>query len=569
MIQPKKQLNKLQGYDTDAICNYEIKLDFNENLIGPSKKVLDAIKKISPHKIKFYPNYCRLLDVLSTEYNIKKENILPTNGGDEALSLVINTFVEPDENIISVSPSFVMPKIYSRISNVEFREIPYKEKWVYPIDDVLNAIDEKTKIILVTSPNSPTGEIISDENLRTIITQAPNILVMIDATYSTYAYKNYTPLVEEFDNVAIIKSFSKDFALAGLRLGCIITKEEYINAIKTIASPYSVNSIAALAGAIAIEDTQHIKKVQKEIEKSKEYLTNQLQCLGTVYPSDSNFLCIDFGEKATAIYNRLLENGIKTKFHQTGMLKNHFRLTIPPLNIAKKVVEVIKKKNLLIFDMDGVLIDVENSYRLSIQKTFEHFAAKPISPEAIQEAKNQGGLNNDWDLTEYLLKKEDINIEKTEIINKFQEFYFGENGNGLIQNEKLLIGKNILKNLAKNNHIALFTGRPKVEAMFSLDFFGIREYFSEIVTMDDLDTDLQKPNPYGIFMIMSKINPVNTFYFGDTIDDMLAAKGARVKGIGVLPPSDKSKKLKNLLKSNGASTILKNINEIIKLKELK
>lgn len=569
MIKPKSQLINLKGYDADSICNYEIKLDSNENLIGPSKKVIEAIKKITPEKIKFYPNYCKLLDTLSKSYNVPIDYILPTNGGDEALSLVINTFVEPDENIVTVTPSFVMSKIYSRVCNVEFREIPYEEKWIYPIDNIINAIDEKTKIILVTSPNSPTGEVISDCDLQKIIDNAQNALVMIDATYSTYACKNYIPFAEQFDNVAVIKSFSKDLALAGLRLGCIITKPDHINAIKTIASPYSVNSLAAIAGVASLEDTEHLKKVQKEIAKSKEFLINGLKDLGIIYPSDSNFLCIDFGEKANAIYERLLAHGIKTKLHKDGVLKNHFRLTIPPLAIAKKVIDAIKKKNLVVFDMDGVLIDVEDSYRLAIQKTFEYFSSKPLSPEAIQEAKNQGGLNNDWDLTEYLLKKENITIEKSEIISKFQEIYFGKNGDGLIQNEKLLIGKNILKNLAKNNHLAIFTGRPKTEAMFSLDFFGIKDYFSEIITMDDLDQDLQKPNPYGIFMIMSRLNPVNTFYLGDTIDDILAAKGARAKAIGVLPPGDKSKNLKKLLKSNGAQIILKNINEIIKLKELK
>jgi histidinol-phosphate aminotransferase len=569
MVEPKKQLKDAIGYEPTLEEKYIMKLDFNENLIGPSPKVIEAIRKIDAEKVKFYPAYQTLTSALSKYNFVDGDMVLPTNGADEALCYIVNTFVESDENIVTASPYFLMNKIYARIPDAQIKEIEYTDKWEYPIYDVLSAIDDKTKLIIVTTPNSPTGELISDENLQKIIDNSKNALVMIDETYATYAGKSYAHLAKKYNNVAVIKSMSKDFALAGLRLGYIISDKQNINYIRAIASPCNVNAIASTAAIAALADTNHLEMVKREIKKSKEYLINELSDIATVYPSETNFLLVDFGEKATAIYERLLMNGIKTKMHTDGILKNHFRLTVPPLAQAKKLVEIIKVKNLIVFDMDGVLIDVGESYRLAVKKTYEYLSGKELQLETIQEAKNLGGLNNDWDLTEYLLNQSGVEMDKRIIIDKFQEFYFGENGEGLIQNEQLLICKNILKSLAKDHQLSVFTGRPKKEAIFSLEHFGIKHLFSEIITMDDLDDDLQKPNPYGLFMIMSKLKPKNTFYLGDTIDDMQAAMGAKIHGIGVLPPQDKSKELKKLLKSKGAMIVLNSVNEIIKFRELK
>ncbi len=569
MVEPKKQLKNAIGYEPTSEKKYSMKLDFNENLIGPSPKVLDAIKKIDKETIMLYPAYESLTTAIAQYQGISQDMVLPTNGADEALNYIINTFVEPDENIVTVTPSFLMSKIYSRITGAEYREVEYQEKWVYPIDEILSAIDAKTKLIIVTTPNSPTGELVLDENLLKVIENAQNALVMIDETYASYANKSYVYLAKEYSNVAIIKSMSKDFAIAGLRLGYIISDRQNINYVRTIASPCNVNNIASIAAIAALSDRRHLEMVKSEIEKSKKYMIESLSDIATVYPSDANFLCIDFGDKAQAVYERLLLNNIKTKMYTEGILENHFRLTVPPLLQAKKLVDIIKPKNLIVFDMDGVLIDVGNSYRLAVKKTYEYFSGQELRIERIQEAKNLGGLNNDWDLTEYLLLEEGIILEKQFIIDKFQEFYFGENGEGLIQNEELLICKNILKSLAKNHHLAIFTGRPKKEAIFSLEYFGIKNLFSSIVTMDNLDEDLQKPNPYGLFMIMSKLKPKNVFYLGDTLDDMIAAHEAKVNAVGVLPPQDKTKNLKKLLKLNGAMVVLNNVNEVAKFRELR
>lgn len=567
MVKPKKQLNGVSGYDHQLyIEDFKIKLDSNENLLGPSEKVVDVLKHITGNDVKFYPAYGELISTIAGANNVSDDMVLPTNGGDEAICYLLNTFLEEDENIVTAVPTFVMSKIYARISNSSYKEVPYKRKWVYPIDDVLAAIDEKTKIVLVTTPNSPTGDSISEDNLLRIIekAQAQNTLVMIDQTYGSYSERNYVSFASKFDNVAVVRSMSKDFALAGLRLGYIISNAENINHIKKIFNPFSVNIIAAKAGVASLKDTEHFKFVRDEILRSKDIVTEGLKDVATVYPSDGNFLCIDFKERAQYIYKKLLKHGIKVKFMHEGLVKNCFRVTMPSNKDAYELVEVIKKTSkLLIFDIDGVLVDTSKSYRMAIKSTFEFFAKKELSFDKIREAKNLGGLNNDWDLTEYLLKEDGVRVPKQAIIDKFQMLYFGHGGDGLIRNESLLISKEELEELSKDFDLAVFTGRPKTEAEFILKYFGIYDLFSPIITMNDVPEDRQKPYPDGILKIVDIVQPSETYYLGDTQDDMLAAKTAEVKGIGILPPQDKSETLKQLMSNHQPVVILENTKDII------
>ena len=173
--------------------------------------------------------------------------------------------------------------------------------------------------------------------------------------------------------------------------------------------------------------------------------------------------------------------------------------------------------------------------------------------------------NNDWDLTEYLLNQEGIKPDKNLLIQKFQELYFGENGEGLISQEDLLIKREELETLSKKYDLAIFTGRPIKEAFFALKKFDIEKYFLYIITSDDLPPDKQKPDGMGLEIIKFVANPPKVFYMGDTRDDILAAKAAGVIPIGVLPPTDKSDNLRGIMTDTGAKAVLNNAADFINI----
>ena len=286
------------------------------------------------------------------------------------------------------------------------------------------------------------------------------------------------------------------------------------------------------------------------------------------YPSEGNFVLCDMGNKADFIYKKLLQNKILVKKFDDYTLKNTFRITIPNDNGLKKFKKALQVKPLLVFDIDGVLIDVQNSYREAILITYEEFKGEKTSKEAIQIAKNKGGLNCDWDLTQYLLKENGIDVSLNEVIEKFQKHFFSlqkDGSMGLIDKEEIIVKKDLIKKLSKKYDLCIFTGRPKEETHYSLKKYGILDYFNIIITKNSLNENEQKPNPKGLEVIKTSTIYKNILYFGDTKDDMISAKGANVKGIGILPPQDKSKELIKALKKEGAYKVLNNINEIRKV----
>lgn len=216
------------------------------------------------------------------------------------------------------------------------------------------------------------------------------------------------------------------------------------------------------------------------------------------------------------------------------------------------------EEKLLIFDIDGVLVDVTGSYREAAKQTAEFFTKKRVTLQEIQAYKNKGGFINDWNLTEAIIKNKGFSIDKEKIINKFQEYY-----STFKKNEKWILDKNLLNELSKSYKLAVFTGRPRNEAVEVLKNNNAFDYFICLVAMEDVEKE--KPDPEGlikIIKILSGFKIKDALYFGDTIDDMKAALSSNVKGIGVLPPSDKSEKLRNLLLKNGAKAVIEDINQI-------
>jgi HAD superfamily phosphatase len=192
------------------------------------------------------------------------------------------------------------------------------------------------------------------------------------------------------------------------------------------------------------------------------------------------------------------------------------------------------KTKAVLFDMDGVLVDVSNSYRLVVKKTLEHFLNCEISPGTIQQYKNRSGLNNDWDLTERILYDYGLKVEKDKIIRVFQRFYLGNNYDGLIQQEQWLLSLETLNWICQHFKTGIVTGRPGDEALYTLKRFKVQHFFQVVVVMEDVPRDRGKPDPLGIQLALEKLQVTDGWYLGDTIDDMIAGKKAGLIPIGVV-----------------------------------
>ncbi len=217
--------------------------------------------------------------------------------------------------------------------------------------------------------------------------------------------------------------------------------------------------------------------------------------------------------------------------------------------------------DILVFDMDGVLVDVSASYREAIRRTVESFTGKLVSHERIQEYKNQGGWNSDWKLAHRLIEELGVQAPYAEVVDRFQRLFLGEDGDGLIRLERWVPAEGLLDRLAARFRLAIFTGRPRQEAEITLARFARHVPFDPVIA--DEDVVRSKPAPDGLLKIAAAAPGARLCYLGDTVDDARAARDAAVAFLGVAAPANpRREELRRLLLAEGALAVIEDINQL-------
>lgn len=567
----KKLLLKLAPYRVPTTVRKDkIKLDLNENAFGCSSRVIELLRNLNQEDVVCYPEYAEyqlLKNKIAIYLGIKPENILLTNGADDAIRCVMEAYIEKGDRVIMPTPSFATYEIWSKIKGAKIIEYLYNKNFSFPIKKLLRLLTKNTQMVIIISPNSVLGVSIKKDELIKVLKKATCSIVVLDETYYHFSNKTFVKLIRYFRNLVVIQTFSKAFGLAGLRLGFIISNEENIGVLEKVVLPYPVSSLAVRAGCVALEDKKFIKKVIIRNRIEKEFMFNSLKNLtNNVYMTDANFLYVNFGKWNDKIYQRLAENGILVrKIEYFPSTEGSLRITVGQHNqnlILLETLEKIIPPDAIIFDMDGVLVDVSTSYMLAIKKTAEYFLKKSISLKEIWEYKTKEGYNNDWDATQAILLSHGVNIDKKEIIDIFQQFYLGNKFDRLIKNEKLLLSRNTIQKLKKYYKLGIVTGRPFEEAYYTLRRFDITDLFDVVITMKDMKGKY-KPDPYGIKLAIKKLNVKRAVYVGNSIDDIKSAIYAGVTPIGVISYNPYSRKIKKEFNKLGAKCIINSINDIL------
>src|SRR3989338_14259 len=379
MVKPRKAIMEMNEYNPPTSGREGcLRLDFNENTIGCSPRVIETLKKIKQGNLSVYPEYSGLRKALASYCNVDVEEVIPTNATDEAIKTIIEAYIEKNrDEIVIPMPTFAMFKFYAQLNEAVIREVLYNKDLSFPTDGVLSAINKNTKIIVLVNPNSPTGTSIDDNDVIKIIEKAQrnDSIVMIDEAYCQFYGKTSIPLIKKYGNLIVTQTFSKAFGLAGLRLGYIISSKNNIKNIQKALSPYSVNSVAVACAFAALEDQEHIKNYVKEVNESKKMLYKALDLLKIKYfKSDANFVLLSLGKNSAYFCKKLKEDGILVRDRSMDKLLNGcVRVTIGTKKQTAKLIGAMNKvmkdkamketKPLLIFDIDGVLVDVSISYR--------------------------------------------------------------------------------------------------------------------------------------------------------------------------------------------------------------
>ncbi|HUS04853.1 MAG TPA: HAD hydrolase-like protein [Bryobacteraceae bacterium] len=221
----------------------------------------------------------------------------------------------------------------------------------------------------------------------------------------------------------------------------------------------------------------------------------------------------------------------------------------------------MNSQGVVVFDMDGVLVDVSDSYRETIRQTVRRFTGKEITRELVQDYKNAGGWNNDWALSRKIIEDLGVTVDYTEVVQRFQSIFLGERDDGLILRERWTPEKDLLDRLQRRFQFAIFTGRPRHEVAITLNRFIPSLEFAAIVADEDVANP--KPAPDGLEMIAARFPASKLWYVGDTVDDARSARAANVQFIGIAEPANPRRStLVSLLAAEGAIAVLDNVNQL-------
>jgi histidinol-phosphate aminotransferase len=325
-----------------------IKLASNENPLGPSSMAVKAIKE-NLSRINRYPDSqgYYLKKKLSRFYNLTYSNFVLGNGSDELIDIIIKTFVEDDESIITADITFLEYKIISQVNNRKIFAVPLKY-FKYDLESIKRKIDKKTKIIFISNPNNPTGTYLTKYEIEDFISELPKtVLLVLDEAYDAFIDVDDFPNSLAYlnnKNIIILKTFSKAFGLAGLRIGYAILDSELAAYMERARPPFNVNILAQAAAIAAIDDKKFLEKTRTTVLEGKNYLYDSLSKLGIAcVPSVSNFILMDCGRDGEEIFREMLKYGVIVRDMKQYGLKNFIRVTIGTRKENERFIKVLKK----------------------------------------------------------------------------------------------------------------------------------------------------------------------------------------------------------------------------------
>jgi len=289
----------------------KLRLDFNENPIGCSPAVRRALAKLSAATISAYPEQETVRRKAARYFGVRPEELLLTNGTDEALSVVVNTFVESGDRVLFVEPTYAMYRFYAELAGARIVAARYDAEMRFPWNDVLAELRKGPRVFFLPNPNSPTGNLLSHAELRRILKAATRTMMVIDEAYFEFSGITVIPWIRRYKNLIVTRTFSKTTGMAGLRLGCIFVNPELAATMRKAQSPYPVNVAALAAAEAAMRDREFIARTIREVKHGKAELERGLARLGVKsFPSAGNFLLIYFGTRAKQIVAALERRGI-------------------------------------------------------------------------------------------------------------------------------------------------------------------------------------------------------------------------------------------------------------------
>lgn len=323
-----------------------IKLNTNENPYAPSPEVLKIIDAESVEKLRLYsdPEVKSLTNAIAQYYEVEPEQVIVGNGSDEILAFSFQAFNDSKKSICFPEISYGFYKVFSQLYQLKSESIPLTKDLRIHVEDYINC----GKNIVIANPNAPTGICLSLSEIERILQENPDQLVLIDEAYIDFGGESCIPLLKKYNNLLVVQTFSKSRNLAGCRIGFAVSSKEIIedlNKMKFSFNPYNVNRLSMAMGKAAMEDCTYFKECTKNIIKTRETSTKQLQSLGfEVLPSKANFIFLRHKKITGEDYFKTLKKcGILVRHWNDPLITNYVRITIGTEAQMERLYQVTKE----------------------------------------------------------------------------------------------------------------------------------------------------------------------------------------------------------------------------------
>src|SRR5579859_6496660 len=299
MLRPREAVRTLPSYHPPLAGRQGLRLDFNENTLGCSPRVLECLRRLDFEQLARYPEREPVEAKIADFIGVAASELLLTNGVDEAIYLLCQTYLDPGDEALIVVPTYSMYRIYAMAAGAQIVAVPLGERFQFCTNAVCDRITDRTRLIAIANPNNPTGAVATPQDLRRIATSAPHAALLVDEAYFEFYGQTMLGAHHNFPNLFVARTFSKAYGMAGLRAGVQIGNAEQMPSLRRVSSPYNVNAAALACLPEAIADQTYIQQYVKNVLDARSMLERALEANSIPFwPSHANFVLARIGASA-------------------------------------------------------------------------------------------------------------------------------------------------------------------------------------------------------------------------------------------------------------------------------
>jgi histidinol-phosphate aminotransferase len=310
-VEPRRAVLAMPEYHPPLAGRDALRLDFNENTFAPSPRVIETLHALTAESMTVYPERHGVEEIVARKFGLDAEQVLLTNGVDEAIHLMACTFLDEGDEALICTPTFFMYDVSIGLMTSRLKRVQTDDSMVFPFERFMEAITPKTKLIIVASPNNPTGATVSREQLLAIAKAAPQAVMMVDEAYFHFFGESTMDDIDAVPNLIVARTFSKAYGLANLRIGMLAGDARLIGYVRKVASPYNVNGVALAVLPGALADDAYVNWYVEQVHAGRGRIFAALKELHVrTWPSAANFVLMDIGARHKELCTRMRAKGV-------------------------------------------------------------------------------------------------------------------------------------------------------------------------------------------------------------------------------------------------------------------